>query len=295
VSVKLNGAHVHAVVIGAQKCGTSALWDILSLHDELTCHSEGQFPRFYLKADPIAELDLSLKTLFPNVDTDNEKIVLRDTAIGARSCSVASIISYFPKAKIIFLVRDRAERCFSAFNYARSKGFEDTYAEFDEMVDDWISGNVKDRDPPLLNYIQSGMYADIVGEVIKAASIDRLMVIESRELLEDQSRVCKRLFEFLNIGFIEISSIRSNVSSESRFQYLNSLIRSDGIHKKLFRKVVGREKRMAILRSLRKINSKDKKWNMTPEQYQRVNSLYGSDKADLERLLGTTVSSVRKG
>ena len=217
---------VRAVVIGAQKCGTSALWEILSQHPELACHSAGQFPRFYDSESPLEELERAMGENFTESQLENKVPVIRDTTIGLEGKEIPNILGYLPDTKVILLVRDHVERCYSAFVYATNKGFENDYSDFDSMLDAWEAGNYVARKPPLLNYIEAGMYGATAEKAVEAVGRENLMVLRADELRNNQNETCARLFEFLSVGYIEIPETIANITGDSRIPFLNKMMRS---------------------------------------------------------------------
>ena len=280
----IDATKVSAIVIGAQKCGTSALWQVLTRHPDIVCHDAGQFPRFYDAKSPEAELKKALLDNYGNKTIEGKTLVLRDTTISLEANRIPEILNYFPNARVILMVRDHIERCRSAFVYAGNKGFETEYKNFDGVLDDWEGGRYKPRFPPLLNYIEAGFYTEIIERVLKAVPKERVIVLRAEDLKSHQRRTCSALFSFLGVADHSIPLLVVNVTGDSRFPLFNKFMRSDGALKKILRKVLTKNLRLKLVSVFGKLNTKSTSTasGLSESQKDRLASIYSADRHALK-------------
>jgi hypothetical protein len=275
---------VNAIVIGAQKCGTSALWKILSSHPEVACHSSGQFPRFYDAEIPAKQLELALQENFDDQDVHGKRIILRDTTIALEGENISHILGFFPETQVILIVREHVARCRSAFTYAKNKGFEKKYIDIDGVLSDWEAGTYERRYPPLLNYIEAGMYTRIIENVLKAVPQDRLLILRADELKNNQQNACSRLFKFLEVGDFVVPQVTANVTGDTRSMRLNNLMRSDGLIKTVVRNILPKYLRLRLMKTVNELNTMptSSATSLNESERSRLLKIYSKDNYELK-------------
>ena len=111
-------------IIGAQRSGTTFLFDALSLHNKVIPVKKSKEPKTFLKEEFPKNLNEYLSLY--NLNQSNEsKLVLEKTTSYYENSFVASRIkSCLPQSKIIFIARDPLQRMISNYEFSKKNKLE---------------------------------------------------------------------------------------------------------------------------------------------------------------------------
>ena len=189
----------HFFIIGAQRCKTTFLAQILDEHCEIELASPiSPEPKFFLKPESVSRgLEYYQKTYFssPNVIARGEK----GTSYIESSFAARQIFQHFPDAKIIATVRDPIDRAISNYKFSRMNGFEklsieEAFKQEEERISKY--------DPRAVSaspfaYLRRGCYMKALENYLGVFSRDQLKVLKFEDLSDPQ--VLKGLFSFLGV------------------------------------------------------------------------------------------------
>ena len=204
------------IIIGAQRCGTTSLYDYLSNHPQIIPSPVKElfyFDDYYTR--PINWY----KSFFP---TEKQKEKLERDLI-ARVITGEASPSYFfhpyaarriketlPQVKLILVLRDPIERAYSHYNHIRRLNreplsFEEALAKEVERITPDIEKLNKDefykadqrRD---YSYLTRGYYAKQLTEWYKYFPKEQLLVVQSEEFYKDTPRVYNEIVEYLGLN-----------------------------------------------------------------------------------------------
>ena len=220
-------------IIGAQKAGTTSLYHYLGQHPEIYMSpvkepfffnheigpNGGVIERRFRGPDrsPSAKC-ASLKeyrALFEGVRDEvavGEASVLYIYAPG----TAGRIERYAPGARAIALLRDPAERSYSAFKYASRIGTE-PLTDFSRALRE-EENRVRDSWHPAVHYRRRGLYHEQLRRYYDVFGRERVGVWLYEELKEDPVGVARSVFGFLGVddSFVPDTSTRYNPSSVPR-------------------------------------------------------------------------------
>lgn len=220
------------LVIGAQKSGTTALYNYLRQHPQVYMSPEKE-PHFFTYeggtpvftglgrgwVNPITNIE-EYKKLFQGVS--------QETAIGEVSPSYLyfekareRIKYHIPGAKIIAVLRDPADRAYSNFLHSVRTGRE-PLEDFDRALDE-EEARICDNWGPLWHYRRKGFYYEQLKGYYEAFGRDRIKVYLYEDLSADPVAVSQDIFRFLGVddAFVPDTSGRYNVSGVPRNEALN--------------------------------------------------------------------------
>lgn len=176
------------IVIGAGKCGTTALADILRLHPELFV-SEPKEPNFF-SDDENYQLGFDhYLSLFQNAG----KAIARGEASGRYTCheeypkTVARMVDHLPGCKLVYLVREPYARIESLWMENASQGLS-WVLPFNESIQHQQS-----------IYLDSTNYLRQIDQYLKHYASEQIRVIFYEDLFAAGSRVLVHLYEFLGV------------------------------------------------------------------------------------------------
>jgi hypothetical protein len=195
-----------AVIVGAQKAGTTQLYSYLATH-----------PRIF----PAAQKEVNYFTTHVQrpVDWYRSQFPLRRQMAAVGGLTIDASPSYLPvphalrtmhsvlpDAKIIAILRDPVSRAFSHYQHAKTRGRDPR--SFEQAVNDELRegqfppqlGVALHPDArPQLGYLGRSYYALQLELLLALYPRNRVMIIDSADLFQDTGETCQRVFEFLGI------------------------------------------------------------------------------------------------
>lgn len=190
------------VIGGAQRCGTTTLYDLLDQHPEIyLAKPRWPEPKFFV-ADPHPpkDRDWYLKTWFsgaPDVPALGEKSASYLETPGAAERMKAQ----FPAIKAIFILRHPVERAVSNYRYTRSHDLETE--SFDTAVRDEPRRLAETRFAGLSAhphaYLRRGRYADDLEQFFEHFAAEDVKVVLNDDLAGDPATICRELFALLGV------------------------------------------------------------------------------------------------
>lgn len=193
---------VDFMIVGAQKCGTTTLYDILNAHPSIV-GSQPKEPHFFSTAsDWRRELpnyhrcfDFKPGKLHFEASTSYTFYPYRRLRIWE------DIYDYNPQIRFIYLVRRPIDRILSAYMHAYERGVTDL--PVDEAV-------LKDR-----MYVDATRYYSQIAPFIRRFGADRVLVVDFDDLNDCRADVVRRLAGFLGVdagGFRGYDQVHANRS-----------------------------------------------------------------------------------
>jgi hypothetical protein len=173
------------VVIGAQKCGTSALHYYLSLHPEVSM-SQPKELNFFIEKRNLGRGREWYESHF------EEPLKVRGEASPnytnyPRFKGVAKeMYRVLPEAKLIYLVRDPIDRMVSAYIHNQRKG----------RVNGNLAETITERGS---TYLRRSRYHKQVQRFARLYPSENLMIIDQLDLLERRQETLAEVFRFLDV------------------------------------------------------------------------------------------------
>lgn len=209
-------------IIGAQKCGTTVLFNYLCEHPDVVpgrrkeIHFFNRDDRYYGRGTNYYH------SLFPLPFQLGKYGVTFDATpkyIYCRECP-QRIHEYYPHAKMILLLRDPVERAYSAWNlFSRiynepqrrlriiSKGTEGIrlllqrkeYPSFEEAVREEIDNSLSEEAFPEPSFVRRGLYAKQIERYFKYFHREQIKIIDSRRLRNETNRTLEDIAAFVGL------------------------------------------------------------------------------------------------
>jgi Sulfotransferase domain len=210
------------LILGAQKAGTTALYAYLRWHPEITGPSFKEvsfFDRHYargerwyrahLPARPRGLVARQRRGRWPAVGEASPSYLFHPLA-------PERVAALLPRARLIAVLRDPADRAFSHYQHEVALGreplsFEDALAAEDERM----QGEVEHMalDPSYFSeawwnytYVTRGRYAEQLERWFAVFPREQLLVLFSDDLLRQPGETYARALAFLGVGGYELSS-----------------------------------------------------------------------------------------
>jgi hypothetical protein len=295
------------LVIGAGNAGTTSLYHYLGQHPEVFMSPvkepkffalEGGLPDYQGPGDrwvmtqtsanrAVTELE-EYRALFRGVQ--GEKAV--GEASPAYLCNPDAperIRRHVPEAKLIAILRDPAERAYSAYMHQVSSGRETLpFAEALDAEDSRTRANWA----PGWQYTREGFYYGNLARYFELFGRDRVEIGLYEDLVRDPVGLMRGFFRFLGVdaSFEPDTSRRHNPSGVPKNRLLISLLKRPNLLKTAVKPLLPKGLRGRISEGLQRRNL-SKAPPVEPEVRQRLVELYREDVTRLENLIGRDLSA----
>jgi hypothetical protein len=198
------------LIIGAQKAGTSALFQILQQHPQIVSPREKEL-RFFDDYSRIKYGDfVSYHEEFPlpyRLKPDRLTFEASPSYLFNLVCA-ERIYRYSPKIRLIVILREPISRAFSAWKmekrfanltnpYFRSWGNSMSFT--DAVKQEFEALKKTEWEKERTGYIKRGFYAEQLEKYLQYFSRDSLLILEHSHLLRDPQAVFAGVFRFLQI------------------------------------------------------------------------------------------------
>ena len=245
------------LIIGAGKSGTSSLYYYLKQHPQIYMSSLKEPKFFAFEGD---ELDFkgpateSVKRFSVTTLEEYRKLfedVTNELAVGEASPiymyspkAALKIKQYIPKVKIIAILRQPAERAFSAFSHLVREGYETL--SFEEALQQ-EQKRIDNKWNPLFYYQDSGFYYSQLKMYFELFEREQIKVYLYEDLRTDTSALLQNIFDFLNVERnFQPDLTKKNVSGIPKSRFVYDLFTKDNIVKTAFKPLFSNRVRRTI-------------------------------------------------
>ena len=270
---------VVAAVAGVQKCGTTALLHMLTQHPQLLTHKTRQWPYFLHQSDYCDVWPSVSQDFFPEPE-GGKKYVVCDISLSHYELALERFVRLFPQAKVILTVRDPADRAYSAFCFAKTKGRERRMS-FDDVLQNVDAPELLTVDDQLnFGYVELGYYSKTYERMRKHLDKDSIAVVTSSGLKNNPVEECSRLFAFLGLPEYAVTPIIANTAYVPRWYFLQRLSRSNSWWKKILKRclpVVAKHNLIRTFDSLNRSSPNTRNAPLRDDQRDFLNALYSTD------------------
>lgn len=309
--------------IGFQKCGTTTMYDILKQHKDIVLTRDVKEPMYYrvkgLRA--LGGKEWYEKRYFGHVPPEDTRLRGEVNAGLAFTHCAEKIGVDFPRdTKLIFMMRNPVDRCYSAYKYFGALGFlpwavtdDDLrrgHAEgFDRYVrsvlaDEKQRGEIMEKRLKYLCFSQ-GNYCQSIHEYLRFFPKENMKFILFEEFIRDQKRVCQELYKFL--GVEDDPDVEYNLrSNEGVLRAASPLasklsVSEGGLHYMLYEFLDLSRRLPAVYRAYDRAHDKlQRRWigeetdfsKMKPETRALLESYYRRQKRGVEALMGRDLSDI---
>ncbi len=252
------------VVIGAQKSGTTTLFELLKQHKQIFLPTSKEAPFFGRPDMEEKGWEWYIKEFF---SMSNENLMWGTiTPHYMYYPNVAGrLFNVNPKTKIIAILRDPYSRAYSHFLMSSRRGLEKR--SFEDAVKELISPNsLKDSrniSTETNSYIVRGEYGRILSDYKKYFGEGNILILFMEDLEKYPQDVLNKIYTFLNITEDVPQGIGQKYhkgSKESKFKFLNTImwdLKKNRLFMTAVRKILPASKR-------KKLWFKIDQWNIKP-------------------------------
>ena len=199
---------VDFVIVGAQKCGTTALRQFLARHPEVGMSSQKEVHLFdrpdYVPGTTATEIDARYRPYFAHVGA--ARVRGEATPIYMYLPGVAAELRrYNQNLKLIVLLRDPVERALSAYYMQKTRARETKPLWLALLLESWRLR--RDRDVRRAGsetrehgYRSRGLYSFQLREIYHHFPRDRVLILRCDDLRHDHDATLRRVLAFLDVS-----------------------------------------------------------------------------------------------
>lgn len=222
---------VNLLIIGAQKAGTTSLYEYLKQSPDIYFSEVKEIN--YFRKDHLYNKGIKYyHSFFKNYNMEK---IIASADVHLLSCTKcpARVYEYNPDIKLIAVLRDPMERAYSAYNFAVKKGWESENKSFEKAIQyEMEHGDLNDIN---LMYLYNGLYAKHLANWLKYFKKESIFLIRDRDLKFNANEVLQKIFNFLNVNDYSENidtSIKHNKASTVKSKFIqNYIINNDDLHK----------------------------------------------------------------
>jgi hypothetical protein len=288
------------LVIGAAKCGTTALHRYLKQHPEIFMSTPKELRFFPFEDQPpdfrgpgdMEDMATTVKTL-----EDYQACFAEGAHFRARGeasplymyypRSSERIRHYIPDVKLIVILRHPADRAYSQYLMKLRDGIERLgFAEALDAEEQRVSDGWSHH----WHYTRRGFYASQLRPYLHLFKREQLKIYLYEDYLADQVGFMQDIFRFLNVddSFVPDMSVRHNESKLPRSRSLQVFLTEPRAAKNLFKTFIP-------ARWSRRMGDRLRRQNLTkpplpPELRRRLTDVYREDIKELQEMLGRDLS-----
>tara|TARA_R110001599_G_scaffold183274_2_gene376446 strand:+ start:1221 stop:2099 length:879 start_codon:yes stop_codon:yes gene_type:complete len=211
---KFMSNHQYIFIIGAAKCGTTALADMLDQSSDI-CLSYPKEPdyftdRIYPKGEKWYEACFRDKGCSIRLDSS----VSYSAGWAGGSLGIAERIYQFaPNSKIIYLMRDPVDRTWSSYWHSIRNGNKEL--PFSECIKDESS-----------SHITASLYSGRISEYESVFGKENILLLTQKQLNSDPGAVLKKVGQVIGIDGIssQVSNMGRKVNSSYQFNWFGGLV-----------------------------------------------------------------------
>ena len=281
--------------IGCPKSGTTTLFKILCQHSQIHTPKFKE-PFFFNNSNYQNGIDWYANTYYD--DIKNEKWVLDFTPSYLYSDEALFRINEYSKGKdlkFIVMLRNPVERAYSHYLHTLRDGLEDL--DFNDAIQA-ESERLLNYENNLLSqlkysYIYQSLYHKHLSKYFESFGRNNFFVINYDSQFLDKSEFKLMISDLQNFLEIKIENlnieIKENFASESRSKILQTLVNSNGLHKRLARLLFkSKLNRQILINKLRKLNEKKMVKKDVEAEFKKnlYDKYFHADVLKLESLLG---------
>jgi hypothetical protein len=239
---------IQLMIVGAQKAGTSSLLRYLAQHPDIHTHAQPEMTFFLQEREYTRGYEWAFAKYFAGEHTDSEiagkQLIAKNVMVMHSPEVMQRIYEHNPEVHLVVLLREPVARAYSAYWWARRRGWENikTYeaalaAEETRLNEDWFKWRQ-------CAYQYNSVYYPHVKNLITQFGSRRVHCILTDELKDDAEAVCQHLFNHIGVraDFKPVIGERHNravMPRSERFNYLfTQFLASHNPLRRIIRKLI---------------------------------------------------------
>ena len=191
------------MIVGAQKAGTSSLLRYLAQHPDIHTHAQPEMPFFLQDREYTRGYDWAFAKYFIGETTREaikDKLLLAKNVMVMQSPAVMQrIYDHNPDIHLVVLLREPVARAYSAYWWARRRGWEHIKTYEDALAAEAERLNEDSFKWRQCAYQYNSVYYPHVKNLIDRFGARQVHCVLTDDLKDDAEGVCQRLFQAIGV------------------------------------------------------------------------------------------------
>lgn len=248
---------INLMIIGAPKSATTSLLRYLEQHPSICTHSEIEINAF-INSEEYAEGDGRIISRYFKCNKLNQVLVGKSAGLMYNNEALQRLRKHNPTLQLVVLLRNPIDRAYSAYLWARRRGWEeiDNFTDAIKVspsryADDWLrEGSCQ--------YLEYGRYATYLGKVEELFPHANIHVWTLEQLRNDPLHILQTLTCALDLSDFpyDVTSKRENRAAEPRSLKVASFISGNSFFKRGLKMLFPWRLRQSLRRVVWKINDR---------------------------------------
>lgn len=299
---KAKTPYISAMIVGAEKAGTSALIAYLDTVSNISIPMQSgsrfdvefasEFP-YFLSDNVNTALDVStvLKQSLPNdFDSEGNLVVAKNVGMCTDRDAMIRLQEHSPEVKVIFLLREPISRAISAHRYQLFRGAE-SEADFSLAAKQCLD-NLRQSDRHI-DYLHRGLYSQQASNLIEVFGRENCLFLCFDDLVSGSKIALSQLRKFIGLADTEPKIVEKvNAAKEPRSRTLAMFVYRDSGFKSFLRQILPLRFRVRLASWLRRLNSRKSapvSQEIPLELHEQLRDYFHADLKKTERVTGLSL------
>lgn len=287
---------VSIAIVGAPKCATTSMLRYLGQHPLLHDHPQAECDYFLNPAEYERGWDAAHSRYYPKDPGPPVQLVAKRAVMLYDVDSLSRLAEHNPAAVVTAMLRNPVDRAYSAYGYARLRGWQAPEPFEEAIAPELADGPFEGVDPHGPGgYLSSGVYVWHMRRLLEVFPRGQVHAFTTEEVAAggDGGRVWRMLFTAAGVDpdFVPEYRVRHNVAASPRSARIAQLLASKT-------GVVGAARRVApdwVLDRARRLTSTvldrpEEREGLATETRERLDAFFAPFNRELEELLGRSMS-----
>lgn len=285
---------IQAMIVGAQKSGTTSLATYLAQHPNICTHKRTEMSYFIKSEEYKLGYKRAYSSYFSHCDCQDEKTIILAKNVGVMYWREATerLYNHNPDCKIFVVLRNPVDRAYSAYWYARRMGWENIQT-FEEAIAAESSRPKYFGSFARFAYLDRGVYDWQIENLINTFQKKNVHVFIFEDFKKNSRSVCKTIFDILDISSDHELSLdkQHNKSAMPQSKIIPKLILGSNPIKKMFLNLVPKEFAWSLKSKILSANeSTFSPPKMSPETKLNLIEYFSPHNLNLEKILQMDLS-----
>jgi hypothetical protein len=249
------------MIVGAQKSGTTSLFNYLGQHPDIHTHPQSEMC-FFVHGEFKHGYTEGFSKYFGDGNDGKAVLLAKHAMLMYSSEGIKRLHAHNSRANIVAILRNPVKRAYSAYWYARRMGWENIES-FEEALDmetqrlneGWFKWSN-------CSYLYNGIYYEHINRLLDKFGENNVHIFLLEDLREDPLKVCRIIFSLFDINghFVPEVTTHHNRSNKARSEFMARVfarfLQPDNRAKLLLRRYLPRAFRYNIRQTVKNINKK---------------------------------------
>lgn len=277
------------MIAGAQKAGTSSLARYVGQHPQICTHLHREMTFFVNDKEFLAGYEDEYQVYFSHCIEHSGILLAKSAGLMYMESAITRLYDHNPKVKVVMVLRHPVERAYSAYWFARRRGWE-TLDTFEEALSaegvrtqaDWVHERAT-------AYRDRGSYIRFLPRVYQTFGSENVRTFLLEDLRNNSAGVCAEIFSWLQVTntFCPDTSRQHNRRAAARSESLARMLGTSSAYKRIAKRLLPRGVATRVKRALLTANERDTVMPpMNPNTRSELVAYFEPLNAQLEDFLG---------